>query len=94
MDREYDDDSDMEIDESDYEAAPPKINLLIETGCISTKRHRFGIKLFAICDRQTGVMLDFIICAGSSTDLDLDQNLGKSGSPVMTVMKPYWSKGY
>ena len=61
---------------------------------IPTKRHRFGIKVFVICDCQTGVVLDFIVYAGSSTEFKLDKNLGKSGSVVMTLMKPYLNKGH
>ena len=61
---------------------------------IPTKRHRFGIKVFVICDCQIGVVLDFIVYTGSSTEIDLDENLGKSGSIVMTLMKPYLNKGH
>lgn len=35
---------------------------------IPTKRHRFGIKVFVICYCQTGVVLDFIVYTGSSTE--------------------------
>ena len=61
---------------------------------IPSKRRRFGIKLFVICDCRTRVVLDFIIYTGSSTALELDQSLGKSGSVVMTLMKPYLNKGH
>jgi hypothetical protein len=61
---------------------------------IPSKRRRFGIKLFVICDCHTRVVLDFIIYTGSSTPLELDQSLGKSGSVVMTLMKSYLNKGH
>ena len=61
---------------------------------IPTKRHRFGIKVFVICDCQTRVVLDFIVYTGSSTEIELNDNLGKSGSVVMTLMKPYLNKGH
>ena len=61
---------------------------------IPTKRHRFGIKVFVICDCQIRVVLDFIAYTGSSADFDLDQNLGKSGSIVMVLMTPYLNKGH
>ncbi|CAF1585828.1 unnamed protein product [Adineta ricciae] len=61
---------------------------------IPSKRRRFGIKVLMICDCQTGIVLDFIVYTGSSTDIDLDQSLGKSSSIVMTLMKPYLSKGH
>lgn len=38
--------------------------------------------------------MDFIVYTGSSTEFDLDKNLGKSGSIVMTLMKPYLDKGH
>ncbi|CAF1419084.1 unnamed protein product [Adineta steineri] len=61
---------------------------------IPSKRRRFGIKVFVICDCQTGAVLDFIVYTGLSTDIDLDQTLGKSGSIVLTLMKPYLNKGH
>jgi hypothetical protein len=61
---------------------------------IPTRRHRFGIKVFVICDCQTGVVLDFIVYTGSSTEFKLDKNLGKSVYVVMTLMKPYLNKGH
>ncbi len=61
---------------------------------IPTRRHRFGIKVFVICDCQTGVVLGFIVYTGSSTEFKLDKNLGKSGYVVMTLMKPYLNKGH
>ena len=44
---------------------------------IPTKRHRFGIKVFVVCDYQTGVVLDFIVYTGSSTGLRSRSKLGK-----------------
>lgn len=61
---------------------------------IPSERRRFGIKVFVIRDCQTGVVLDFIVYTGSSTNIDLDQTLGKSGSIVMTLMKLYLNKGH
>ena len=59
------------------------------------KCHRFGIKLFVLCDVQTDFILDFIIYTGDSTKLlNCDPNLGKSGAVVMTMMKPYLNKGH
>ncbi len=75
-------------------------SLVLWKGCLAfkqlipTKRHRFGIKVFVICDCQTGIVLDFIVYTGSSTEIKLDQNLGKSGSVVMTLMEPYLNKGH
>jgi hypothetical protein len=35
---------------------------------IKTKRHRFGIKIFVICDCETEFILDIIIYTGSTTN--------------------------
>ena len=60
---------------------------------IPAKRHKFSIKVFVICDCQRGVVLSFIVYTGSSMEFTLGKNLEKSGSAVMTLMKPYLNKG-
>lgn len=37
---------------------------------IPSKRHRFRIKLFVLCDIETGVIFDFVIYTGSSTEIN------------------------
>jgi hypothetical protein len=32
---------------------------------IKTKRHKFGIKLYVLCDCETGYVLDFIVYTGA-----------------------------
>lgn len=61
---------------------------------IKTKRHRFGIKLFLLCDCETGYILDFIVYTGKQTEIELYQDLGVSGSVVTTLMQPYLDKGH
>lgn len=62
---------------------------------IKTKRHRFGIKLFVLCDVETDYILDFIIYTGAETNLlPCDKNIGISGTVVMTLMEPYLKKGH
>lgn len=62
---------------------------------IKTKRHRFGIKLFVLCDVETDFILDFIIYIGAQTRLlECDKNIGISGAVVMTLMAPHLKKGY
>lgn len=39
-------------------------------------------------------MLDFIAYTGSSTEIKVDQSLGKSGSVVMTLVESYLNKGH
>lgn len=61
---------------------------------IRTKRHRFGIKLFVLCDCETGYVLDYIVYTGSQTEIDNIVELGVTGSVVTTLMKPYLNKGH
>lgn len=35
---------------------------------IKTKRHRFGIKIFVLCDVETDFILDIILYTGSTTE--------------------------
>jgi hypothetical protein len=51
---------------------------------IPSKRHRFGIKVFVLCDCETGYILDFILYMGVTTDIVEDRELGISGA----VIKP------
>jgi hypothetical protein len=61
---------------------------------IPSKRHRFGIKLFVICDVETGYILDFIIYCGVETEICDSELLGISGAVVTTLMKDYFGKGH
>lgn len=56
---------------------------------IPSKRNRFGIKLFMLCDCKTRYLLDFFIYAGSQTDITISPELGISGSIVQTLMSNY-----
>jgi hypothetical protein len=47
---------------------------------ILTKRYRFGVKLFILCDCHTGFIMDFIIYAGQQTEIQLDREFGIGGS--------------
>lgn len=64
---------------------------------IPTKRHRFGIKLFILCDCDTGIVLDIIVYTG--TDMDIpkvskNDPLGMSGAIVRKMLAPYMGKGH
>ncbi|KAJ8953501.1 hypothetical protein NQ318_023623 [Aromia moschata] len=58
---------------------------------IKTKRHRFGIKLYVLCDCETGIVLDFIVYIGQDTYKMMDNvtGLGLAG-----CVKPYLNKGH
>lgn len=64
---------------------------------IPSKRHRFGIKFFLLCDSETGYVLDFIIYTGATTEINTgfeEEGLGKSGQIVLTLMETYLGKGH
>ncbi|KAI2644000.1 PiggyBac transposable element-derived protein 4 [Labeo rohita] len=61
---------------------------------IPSKRNRFGVKFFVLCDVLTGYVQDMIIYSGSTTDIQHYQGLGISGSVVMTLLAPYLRKGH
>lgn len=63
---------------------------------IPSKRHRFGVKFFLLCDCETGYVLDFIIYTGVTTDVEeyTAEKMGKSGEIVMTLLAPYLNKGH
>ena len=60
---------------------------------IPSKRHRFGIKSFILCNCKTKYVLDFIIYTGADAEIERIFDLGASGSIVVTLMKPYLQKG-
>ena len=59
-----------------------------------SKQHRFGIKLFVMCDVKTGCVLDLIVYIGAQTAIIRNPDLGISGSVVSTLMAPYLGKGH
>lgn len=61
---------------------------------IPSKRHRFGIILFVLCDCETGYLLDFIVYCGQQSHIDTLDNLGVSGSVITTLLKQYYKKGH
>jgi len=62
---------------------------------IPSKRNRFGIKSFILCDCKTGYIQDFIIYMGSSTTIGPQhKDIGKSGSVVMSLLELYLGKGH
>ncbi|XP_063597902.1 piggyBac transposable element-derived protein 4-like [Penaeus indicus] len=58
------------------------------------KRHRFGLKLFLICDVETGIILDFILYTGAQTEVQVDSKFGFAGSIVNALIEPYLGKGH
>ena len=63
---------------------------------IPSKRARFGIKIFALCE-TSGYMTNFIVYTGKDNNTfpqDLIKEVGKSGAVVVKLMEPYLDKGY
>jgi hypothetical protein len=56
---------------------------------IPSKRHRFGVKLFLLCDCETKFVLNLIVYTGAETEIDSHPEIGISGSVVLTLMKNY-----
>ena len=54
---------------------------------IPSKQHRYGIKLFILCDCRTGFVLDFVIYIRSETQTKYDKGLGIAGSVVISLMQ-------
>ena len=61
---------------------------------IQTKRHRFGIKLFILCDCKTGIILDLIVYTGTNIDIDTKDQLGVSGAVVKKMLEGYLDLGH
>ncbi|XP_023290186.1 piggyBac transposable element-derived protein 4 [Orussus abietinus] len=62
---------------------------------IPSKRNRFEIKLFVLCDCSTGFVLDVIVYTGLTSEVQtFSEKLGKTGNIVATLMQPYLGKGH
>lgn len=61
---------------------------------IHSKRHRFGIKLFVLCDCKTGFVLDYLVYNGDDKHIKFNESLQQSGSVISTLMEPYLNKGH
>lgn len=61
---------------------------------IPSKRHRFGIKMFILCDCESKFVLDFIVYTDSETQIDREGDLGISGSIVMELLRKYLNKNH
>ena len=64
--------------------------------CIPSKRARFGIKMFSLCEVSGYLQNSFVyIEKDPSADNDkLEKELGKSGTVVPKLMQDLFGKGY
>ncbi|XP_065302057.1 piggyBac transposable element-derived protein 4-like [Dermacentor albipictus] len=60
---------------------------------IPSKRSRFGLKSFVLCDVKTGIVLDMVLYTGSSTEIN-DSEMGYGASVVITLLDKYLGKGH
>ena len=63
---------------------------------IPSKRHRFGVKLFVLCDCETGFILDLIVYSSNDTDIPKmrpGNPMGMSGS-IVKMMQLYLGSGH
>ena len=62
---------------------------------IPTKRSRFGIKLYELCESSSGYIWNMLIYTGKDTPFDEDYaKFGMATRCVMTLMKELLNKGY
>ncbi|CAK9803074.1 PiggyBac transposable element-derived protein 4 [Anthophora quadrimaculata] len=61
---------------------------------IPSKRHRFGIKIFVLCDCETGIVLKLLVYIGSEIDIPRNDPLGVSGAVIKKLMINYEQKGH
>lgn len=61
---------------------------------IPSKRHRFGIKFYVICDCKTGYVLDFLVYSGTDIDIPANDPHGFSGAVVKALMENHLNKNH
>ena len=61
---------------------------------IPSKRHRFGIKLFVLCDCETGYVIDMMVYQASNFEIPRDDPHGVSGAVVKKLMGKFLNKDH
>lgn len=61
---------------------------------IPSKRHRFGVKMFVLCDVCTGYILRFIVYTAATTAVTLMKEIRLTGSVVLELLKDFLDKGH
>ena len=59
---------------------------------IPSKRHRFGLKNFVLCDCESGIILDIIVYSASKIDILRNDPCGISGAIVKKLVAKYMDK--
>lgn len=50
--------------------------------------------MFVHCDALTGYVLDIVVYTGADSDIDMNPDIGISGSVVTTMLSDYLGKGH
>ena len=64
---------------------------------IPSKRARYGVKMYKLCDRATGYLYSFMVYEGKDSQLhppECPEYMGVSGKVVWNLMYPLFGKGY
>ena len=61
---------------------------------IPSKRHRFGLKLFVLCDCISGFLQDLILYTGKDTQIGGTETFGVSGAVVLELLEQYLGRGH
>ncbi|XP_035214639.1 piggyBac transposable element-derived protein 4-like [Stegodyphus dumicola] len=62
---------------------------------LPSKKSNFGIKMFILCDWDSGYVLDFVVCSESSTvALWEHSNHANDSDTVISLLRPYLEKGH
>ena len=61
---------------------------------IPTKRQKFGIKMFLLCDCKPSFILDFVIYSGAEIEIHYRDELGLSRPVVITLLERFLNKGH
>ena len=61
---------------------------------IPSKRHKFGMKFFVLCDCKSGFVQDIILYTGKDTQIGETDNFGVSGAVVLELLEPYLGRGH
>ena len=59
---------------------------------IPSKRHQFGVKLFVLCNSETGIVFDIIVYTGTDDNIAKDNAHSVSGAIVKKLIAPHLNR--
>ena len=75
-------------------------SLIKFSGCLSlkqylpSKRARYGVKMYKLCDRATGYTWSFRVYEGKDSHVEPEDYMGSAGKIVWDLVSPLFGKGY